>query len=219
MPLLLLLLLTPNAVGLSSTLLQHTRPALLRLRGGGSPQIVHTAAAQDIQPRPKAPPQQTQPRPEAPPPQTIHDPPPRWPDGSGLVIALLYLVALVNGLARRTLSCAAPVLERDGLYTKADLDGMYMGGYQRFALGRALAAPIISRLGSKHALLLQLAALTLSTTGFCASASRPSVQAACWAPVRVGPALAPALTLALTVALPLPDQAVPAPTTSPNHQP
>ena len=208
MPLLLLLLLTPNAVGLSSTLLQHTRPALLRLRGGGSPQIVHTAAVQDVQPRAEAPPQ-----------QTIHDPPPRWPEGSGLVIALLYLVALVNGLARRTLSCAAPVLERDGLYTKADLDGMYMGGYQSFALGRALAAPIISRLGSKHALLLQLAALTLSTTGFCASAGRPSVQAACWAPVRVGPALAPALTLALTVALPLPDQAVPAPTTSPNHQP
>ena len=88
------------------------------------------------------------------------------------------LVALVNGLARRTLSCAAPVLERDGLFTKAELEGVYMGGYQSFALGRAFAAPIISRLGSKRALLLQLATLSLSSTGFCASAGRPALQAA-----------------------------------------
>ena len=93
------------------------------------------------------------------------------------MVALLYLVALVNGLARRTLSCAAPGLTRDGLFTKAELEGVYMGGYQSFALGRALAALIISRLGSKRALLLQLAVLCLSCTGFCASAGRPKLQA------------------------------------------
>ena len=93
------------------------------------------------------------------------------------MVALLYLVALVNGLARRTLSCAAPGLTRDGLFTKAELEGVYMGGYQSFALGRALAALVISRLGSKRALLLQLAVLCLSCTGFCASAGRPKLQA------------------------------------------
>ena len=43
--------------------------------------------------------------------------------------------------------------------------------------GRALAALIISRLGSKRALLLQLAVLCLSCTIFCASAGRPKLQA------------------------------------------
>ena len=160
-----LLLLTRSAVS-------H-RPAL-RLRGGGSPSITSTAAAvEEVQPRLPA----AAVRGEAASLQPSHTPPPRWPAGSGLVVALLYLVALVNGLARRTLSCAAPGLTRDRLFTKAELEGVYMGGYQSFALGRALAALIISRLGSKRALLLQLAVLCLSCSGFCASAGRPKLQA------------------------------------------
>ena len=161
-----LLLLTRSAVS-------H-RPAL-RLRGGGSPSITNTGAAvEEGQPRLPA---AAVVRGEAASLQPSHTPPPRWPAGSGLVVALLYLVALVNGLARRTLSCAAPGLTRDGLFTKAELEGVYMGGYQSFALGRALAALIISRLGSKRALLLQLAVLCLSCSGFCASAGRPKLQA------------------------------------------
>ena len=171
MPVLLtLLLLTRNAVSHGPP---NSRPAL-RLRGGGSPSIVRTVAAEEVQPRLSA---AAVARGDPAPLQPSHTPPPRWPAGSGLVVALLYLVALVNGLARRTLSCAAPVLERDGLFTKAELEGVYMGGYQSFALGRAFAAPIISRLGSKRALLLQLATLSLSSTGFCASAGRPALQA------------------------------------------
>ena len=57
-------------------------------------------------------------------------------------------------------------------------------GYQSFALGRALAALIISRLGSKRALLLQLAVLCLSCSGFCASAGRPKLQASARRPQR-----------------------------------
>lgn len=156
-----LLLLTRSAVS-------H-RPAL-RLRGGGSPSITNTV--EEGQPR-----LQAAAVAQAASLQPSHTPPPRWPAGSGLVVALLYLVALVNGLARRTLSCAAPGLTRDGLFTKAELEGVYMGGYQSFAFGRALAALIISRLGSKRALLLQLAVLCLSCTIFCASAGRPKLQA------------------------------------------
>ena len=173
MPVLLtLLLLTRNDVSHGPP---NSRPAL-RLRGGGSPSITRTvAAAEEVQPRLSA---AAVARGDSAPLQPSHTPPPRWPAGSGLVVALLWVVALVNGLARRTLSCAAPVLERDGLFTKAELEGVYMGGYQSFALGRAFAAPIISRLGSKRALLLQLATLSLSCTGFCASAGRPALQAA-----------------------------------------
>lgn len=176
----------------------NTRPTL-RLRGGGSPIVL---TVQDVQPRPAAAPV----APSEAAPQPSHAPPPRWPAGSGLVVALLYLVALVNGLARRTLSCAAPVLERDGLYTKAELEGVYMGGYQSFALGRAFAAPIISRLGSKRALLLQLAVLALSSAGFCVSAERPSLQdllglgLTLTLSLALTLTLAPALTLALTLA-------------------
>ena len=189
-----LLLLTRSAVS-------H-RPAL-RLRGGGSPSITSTAAAvEEVQPRLPA----ATVRGEA---ASLpsHTPPPRWPAGSGLVVALLYLVALVNGLARRTLSCAAPGLTRDGLFTKAELEGVYMGGYQSFALGRALAALIISRLGSKRALLLQLAVLCLSCSGFCALAGRRSCRRAPvrWStPLTLGEHLALALILAPAAASPLP---------------
>ena len=121
MPVLLtLLLLTRNAASHGPP---SSRPAL-RLRGGGSPSIVRTVAAvEEVQPRLSA---AAVARGEAASLQPSHAPPPRWPAGSGLVVALLYLVALVNGLARRTLSCAAPVLERDGLFTKAELEGVYM---------------------------------------------------------------------------------------------
>ena len=192
-----LLLLTRSAVS-------H-RPAL-RLRGGGSPSITSTAAAvEEVQPRLPA---ATVVRGEAASLQPSHTPPPRWPAGSGLMVALLYLVALVNGLARRTLSCAAPGLTRDGLFTKAELEGVYMGGYQSFALGRALAALIISRLGSKRALLLQLAVLCLSCSGFCALAGRRSCRRAPvrWStPLTLGEHLvAPALILAPAAASALP---------------
>ena len=192
MPVLLtLLLLTRNAASHGPP---SSRPAL-RLRGGGSPSIVRTVAAvEEVQPRLSA---AAVTRGEAASLQPSHAPPPRWPAGSALVVALLYLVALVNGLARRTLSCAAPVLERDGLFTKAELEGVYMGGYQSFALGRAFAAPIISRLGSKRALLLQLAALSLSSAGFCAAAGRPSLQASCWALVRLSSAMTISIMLPL----------------------
>ena len=121
MPVLLtLLLLTRNAASHGPP---SSRPAL-RLRGGGSPSIVRTVAAvEEVQPRLSA---AAVARGEAASLQPSHAPPPRWPAGSALVVALLYLVALVNGLARRTLSCAAPVLERDGLFTKAELEGVYM---------------------------------------------------------------------------------------------
>jgi hypothetical protein len=191
--LLTLFLLTRNAVNHGPP---NSRPAL-RMRGGGSPSVVRTVVAvEEVQPSLRGTSAAVA-RGEAGLPQPSHAPPPRWPAGSGLVIALLYLVALVNGLARRTLSCAAPVLERDGLFTKAELEGVYMGGYQSFALGRAFAAPIISRLGSKRALLLQLATLSLSCTGFCASAGRPALQASCWALVRLSSAMTISIMLPL----------------------
>lgn len=169
-PVLFTLLLLPRSA------VSH-RPAL-RLRGGGSPSMTNTGAAvEEGQPQlPAAAVAQS----KAASLQPSHTPPPRWPAGSGLVVALLYLVALVNGLARRTLSCAAPGLTRDGLFTKAELEGVYMGGYQSFALGRALAALVVSRLGSKRALLLQLAVLCLSCSGFCTSAGRQKLQASTW---------------------------------------
>ena len=158
------------------------RPAL-RLRGGSSPATITTPILKE--------------EPAVAAPNTGQKPPRKWPPGSGLVIALLYSAGLFNGLARRTFSCASPVLEGEGWLTKPDIEGIHMFGYQSFALGRIFAAPIILRLGSKRALLLQLVVLALSCAGFCAAEGRREVQTYCWAAVRFFSAMTISIMLPL----------------------
>lgn len=112
---------------------------------------------------------------------------PSRPQRRQLVVQLvcLYIAALVNGLNRRALGCSAPLLEHDKAFTLTELDALSFAGYRSFALGRACAGPLVLKVGSKMALLLQLLVMTVCQCILAAGASVPSVvKQAAWMIVR-----------------------------------
>lgn len=92
------------------------------------------------------------------------------------VFGCLYLFALLNGLARRSLSSAAPSLVELGYLDKARLDQLFAMGSEAFALGKFLVAPVLLALGPRLAAMLQIGVLVLASSAFCVWPGNPRVQ-------------------------------------------
>ena len=78
----------------------------------------------------------------------------------------LYGTALLNGMARRTLSSAMPVLVARRAWTQEQAKEISFLGYQGYALGRVLAIPALITFGHKGTMLLNLAVICMATMGF-----------------------------------------------------
>jgi hypothetical protein len=92
------------------------------------------------------------------------------------VFGCLYLFALLNGLARRSLSSAAPSLVELGHLDKARLDQLSSMGWEAFALGKLLVAPVLLALGPRMAAMLQIGIIVLASSAFCIWPGSASVQ-------------------------------------------
>ena len=100
-------------------------------------------------------------------------------------LGLLYATSLLNGLNRRALGCSSPLLEEDGQFTMTELDDMSFNGYRAFAFGRACAGPLVIKVGSKNALLLQLVVMGICQCTMALGSALPrSVRAVAWMIVR-----------------------------------
>jgi len=111
------------------------------------------------------------------------------------VFICLYLFGLLNGLARRALSSAAPSLVELGLAKKERLDELFSMGYGAFALGKFLVAPVMLALGPKRAAMFQIAVISAASAAFCIWPGNDSVQFYAFALLRLFSAMATSTTL------------------------
>ena len=148
------------------------RPALasaLRLHGGGRTSVSDSAELQHKEQKELE--QQQQRR--------------RLQRGRITTVLSLYGTALLNGMARRTLSSAMPVLVADGAWTQEQAKEISFLGYQGYALGRVLAIPALITFGHKGTMLLNLAVICMATMGFVLAGMYGgvhalSLQKCCW---------------------------------------
>ena len=158
------LLLLASGSGSSPVQLERK---LMRLRAGAAPPILDDDVSQDS----RLPNERTR--------KAIrkrHSSYNRLRRGRVGVFVCLYLFALLNGLARRSLSSAAPSLVQLGHVNKAQLDQLFSMGYEAFALGKFLVAPVLLALGPKRAAMLQITVIILASSAFCLYPGSLNVQ-------------------------------------------
>lgn len=110
----------------------------------------------------------------------------------GRLTTLLLLIGFtfMNGVARRSLSSAAPSLVESGLLTVGATDSIFMVGFEAFAMGKLLVVPTTLLLGVRRSLLLQLAVMTLACGSYFVIPGRHAAQLGAWVIFRVFSAMA-----------------------------
>lgn len=110
--------------------------------------------------------------------------------GRCTVLACLFGFTFFNGVARRSLSSAGPSLVSEGMITEIRAEDVFSLGFDAFALGKLLVLPTLLLLGEKSALLLQVAAVTLSCLALAIAPGTPIVQSGAWVVLRIFSAMA-----------------------------
>ncbi|KAL1507584.1 hypothetical protein AB1Y20_007203 [Prymnesium parvum] len=110
--------------------------------------------------------------------------------GRAAVLICLFAFTFFNGVARRSLSSAAPSLVAEGLLTEARAEFVFTQGFDAFAVGKLLVIPTLMFLGAKAALLVQAAAVTGCCAALCMAAGSARVQSGAWVGLRVFSAMA-----------------------------
>ena len=108
----------------------------------------------------------------------------------GAVLATLFLFTFMNGVARRSLSSAAPSMVADGLSSVPQIEAIFMTGFEAFAVGKFLVVPTLLLLGVRRALLLQVSAMGACCAAYLIAPASHAVQAWGWIIFRIFSAMA-----------------------------
>mmetsp|Transcript_4198 Transcript_4198/g.10900 ORF Transcript_4198/g.10900 Transcript_4198/m.10900 type:complete len:736 (+) Transcript_4198:97-2304(+) len=101
------------------------------------------------------------------------------------VLFCLFGFTFMNGLARRSLSSAAPSMVAEGLLTSHRADEIFMTGFQAFAVGKFLVVFATLWIGLRRSLLLQLFMMAASCVAYLVAPARPAVQVGAWMVFRI----------------------------------
>jgi len=110
--------------------------------------------------------------------------------GRAKVLCCLFAFTFLNGLARRSLSSAAPSMVAEGLVTVKRADEIFMVGFEAFAVGKFLVVLMTIALGLRRSLLVQLFMLTVSCASYLVKPASDAVQLGSWVVFRIFSAMA-----------------------------
>jgi hypothetical protein len=106
------------------------------------------------------------------------------------ILACLIGFTFTNGLARRSLSSAAPAMVAKGMCTQPWAESVFMTGFEAFAYGKFLVVPFTLLLGLRKSMLTQLVMSTATFASFLAFPRSLTVQLAGWVIFRIFSAMA-----------------------------